>query len=439
MAAVNDQLRAARVRIAFPNHPDEGLTRQELAELVNAYIWDHHGQKMVALNANYLGKLERGHIRWPGKLYREALRAILGVSTDAALGFVNARRAVVRLEDVDRKQFLCSSAALGAGALALGPVAALLAGSEPTPVPLRVGATEIEQIRTAAQVFKSWDSAYGGWLMRDAVLAQVRWSAGLLKASCPDRLRPELFSAVGSLAFTAGYIAFDANAHDEARHLYQFALGCAEQAGDWHLRAWVLKNMAFQAIWTGRPDEGLTLAEHALVGADRLTATERASLYTYQGRALAMMRRVRETLIAVGTADDHFAHATPADGSPFTDRWDAAMHAGTTGQTLADLAPTGHSATEAAGRLSAAVAGHGPAFARAKVLAEINLAALTMITGDPVQAARIGATALDQAQALRSHRTLDRLRELSRHAAPHQRIDEVAHLRHRINTLALAS
>ncbi|MGH3885994.1 MAG: XRE family transcriptional regulator [Pseudonocardiaceae bacterium] len=438
MAAANDQLRAARERTASPTHPDECLTRQELAELVNAYIWDHHDKKIVALNANYLGKLERGHIRWPSKLYREALRAILGVPTDAALGFINARRAVVRLEDVDRQQFLCSSAALGVGTLALGPVAALLAGSEPTPVPVRVGATDIEQIRTAAQVFNSWNSAYGSGLAREAVMAQLRWSAGLLDATCPDRLRPELFSAVGYLAFTAGYIAFDAGTHDEARRLFRFALGCAEQAGDWHLRAWVLGHMAFQAILTGRPDEGLTLTEHALVYADRLTATERAQLYTYQGRALAPMRRGRETLIAIGTADDHFAHATPANDPPFTADWDAAMHAGTTGHALADLAPTGYSATEAVGRLSAAIAGHGPAFARAKVLAELKLACLTMITGDPVQAALIGTTALDQAETLRSHRTLDRLRELSRHAAPHQRIGEVAHLRQRISTLVLA-
>jgi hypothetical protein len=67
--------------------------------------------------------------------------------------------------------------------------------------------------------------------------------------------------------------------------------------------------------------------------------------------------------------------------------YDAAMHAGTTGHALADPAPTGHSTTEATGRLSAAIAGHGPAFARAKTLAEVKLATLTMITGDPVQAA----------------------------------------------------
>jgi hypothetical protein len=54
------------------------------------------------------------------------------------------------------------------------------------------------------------------------------------------------------------------------------------------------------------------------------------------------------------------------------------------GQALADLAPTGYSTTKAAGRLSTAIAGHGLAFARVKILAEVKLAALTMITGDPV-------------------------------------------------------
>ncbi len=415
---------------------DDCLTRQELAELVNAYIWDHHDKKRVELTSTYVGKLERGPIRWPSKLYREALRAILGVPTDAALGFVNARRAVVRLEDVDRKQFL-HGATLGVGALGLAPVTALLEGSEPSPIPVRVGATEIEQIRTAAQVFTSWDSAYGSGLAREAVLAQLRWSAGLLDATCPAPLRPELFSAVGGLANTAGYIAFDAHAHDEARRVFRFALGCAEQADDWHLRADVLGHMAGQATWTGRPDEGLILAEHALVHADRLTPTQRAMAYTAQGRALATMRRVRETLIAIGTADDHFAHSSPANDPPFVAHWDAAMHAGITGRALADLAPTGHSATEAASRLSAAIAGHSPAFARSKVISQVTLASLTMITGDPVQAALIGTTALDQAESLRSRRTLDGLRELSRHAAAHQRIGEVADLRHRIGTLVL--
>jgi hypothetical protein len=148
-------------------------------------------------------------------------------------------------------------------------------------------------------------------------MGQLRWSAGLLEATCPARLRPELFSAVGYLADTAGFMAFDAGAHDDAHRVFCFALTCAEQADDWHLRARVLSSMALQAIRTGRPDEGLTLAEQALVRADRLTATGQAMLHANRGLALAKMRRVSETLTAIGTAEDHFAHSTPDNDPPY--------------------------------------------------------------------------------------------------------------------------
>ncbi|MGH3777741.1 MAG: XRE family transcriptional regulator [Pseudonocardiaceae bacterium] len=434
MAAANNQLRAARERTVSLTCPDVCLSRQELAELVNAWVWDHH-DKIVELSANYIGQLERGKIRWPGKVYREALRAILGVSTDAALGFVNARRAVVRLEDVDRKQFLHSTAALGVGALALGPVAALLEGTEPTPIPARIGTTEIEQIRTAARVFSSWDFTYGGGLAREAVMGQLRWSAGLLDATCPARLRPELFSAVGDLAHRAGFMAFDVGAYEDARRVLSFALACAEQADDWHLRAYVLDSMALQAIWTGRPDEGLTLTEQALVRADRLTETGQAMLHTDRGRALARMRRVSETLTAVGVAEDHFGHATPANDPPFLVNYNAAFLAGNTGHALFDLAVLGHNLAQATDRLTAAAASHTASHARSGAICLTKLASLTMATGDPIQSATIGNAALDAAGTVRSRRVTDNLRELTRYAATHQRLDEVAHLRHRIATL----
>ncbi|MEO7193496.1 MAG: hypothetical protein ABIZ05_01540 [Pseudonocardiaceae bacterium] len=65
---------------------------------------------------------------------------------------------------------------------------------------------------------------------------------------------------------------------------------------------------------------------------DRLTATERAMLHTDRARALAAMRRVQETLTALGTADERFAHSTPADDPPFMAFYNPAMHAGNTGQ-----------------------------------------------------------------------------------------------------------
>ncbi len=438
MAVENKLLRAARQRTASLIYPDVCLSRQELAELVNAWVWEHHNKKVVQASANWIGQLERGKIRWPGKLYREALRAILGVPTDAALGFVNTRRAVVKLTNVDRKQFIHTATGLGVGTLVLGgPIAALLEGTAPTPIPVRVGATEIEQIRTTTTVFTGWDFTYGGGLAREAVMSQLRWSAGLLDATCSARLRPELFSTVGTLANRAGCMAFDICAHEDARRSFHFALACAEQADDWHLRAYVLDCMALQAIRTGRPDEGLTWAEQGLVRLDRLTETMLAMLHTTRARALAKMRRVSETLTAIGTAEDHFAQSTPANDPPLLVNWNAAFLAGNTGQALFDLAILDYNSAQATDRLAAAAAGHTAGHARSRALCVTKLASLTMATGDPLQAAAIGHAALDAAGTVRSRRVTDDLRELARYAAEHQHLDEVTHLRHRIATLLL--
>ncbi len=437
MATANNEFRDARENIESLAHPGYCPTRQELAELVNAYIYDHYNKKMTEASANYICQIELGSIRWPGKLYREAFRAIFGVSNDSDLGFVNARsrRTAVKLDNVKRKQLIQRGVALGVGALLEGPLAALLGDSEPTPIPARVGATEIEQIHDATRVFDSWSRTYGGALVREPVMGQLRWSASLLGATCPERLRPELFFAVGALANTAGYMALDADAHEEARRVLRFALACAEKAQDWPLRGYVLSSMAEQAVWTGQPDDGLTLAELALVRPDRLTAAGRALLHIDRGRALAKMRRVNETLTAIGTADEHFAHFTPDNEPPCMAFYNEARHAHLTGSRLVDLAMLGRDPGEATNRLTVAAAGHTEGYTRARAICLTKLASLTMVTGDPLQAAALGHAAVDIAGTIRSRRAAEELRELFRYAAVHQHLDEVAHLRHRIATL----
>jgi hypothetical protein len=92
----NQELRRARERTPSPSCPGECLSRQELAELVNAHVWEHHRIR-VETDANYIGKLERGLIGWPGTQYRQALRHLLAAPSDATLGLINRRRTVVRL------------------------------------------------------------------------------------------------------------------------------------------------------------------------------------------------------------------------------------------------------------------------------------------------------------------------------------------------------
>jgi hypothetical protein len=321
-------------------------------------------------------------------------------------------------------------------------VAVLLEGmesnSEPTPTPKRVSARDIEQIRAFARVFGSWGGLYGGEAVRDAVMSQLWWSADLLKATYTDEQSPKLHSALGDLAAVAGFIAEGAGAREQADWVYRFALACAEKAGDWPLRGEILSSMAKKAIRAGQPDEGLTLAEQGLVRADRLTVAGRSMLHADRGRALAKMRRVQETLTAIGAADDHFAHFTSGNEPPWMANYNPARHAQLTGGSLFYLAILGHDPGEAADRLAAAAAGQ-PDQALSQTICQAKLASLTMATGDPLHAATIGHAAVDAAGTIRSQLAAEELRELSRHAALHQNLDEVAHLRYRIATLLVGA
>jgi hypothetical protein len=435
MTEPNGVLRRTRERTESPQTPGETLSRSELAELVNAWIYrnttDH---RVTEIDSNYIGKLERGTFRWPQADYRAGLRAVLGVRTDAELGFFRGRRGSASVPPVDRQDFIRAAVGVTAGAVAR-PLVDLLPPERAVSAPSVVSPDDIERVRTTAGLFGSWDHIYGGGLIREAVGAQLRYSAQLLGARCPERLRNELCSAIGFLGHSAAFMAFDAYAHEDARQMFNFALACAEEAGNWHLRAKILSSMARQAIWCGNPDAGLTLVELAMVRADRLTPTERAMLLAARARALAKLRRSGDAVAAIGMADDEFAHAVPADDPPWMLYYDHAQHVGDTGHALFDLAVDGRFVSEATTRLAAAVAGHRAAYLRSRAISGIKLASLTMRTGDPAEAVAIGGQAIADVGAVRSRRALDDLRELRAHAAPHESVNGVPELRHAIGSV----
>jgi hypothetical protein len=335
---------------------------------------------------------------------------------------------------VDRRTFMTASAGAGLASVA-APALDLLASLEHAPVPAEVRQSDIDQVRASARLFTSWDHTYGGGVVREAVTAQLRWSAELLEAKCPKGMRAGLFAAVGALSGACGFMAFDAYAHDDARRMFTFGLTCAEEAGDWHLRAKLLSNLARQAIWCGDPDAGLTHTELALVRADRLTATELAMLSTARARAFGKLGRVQETFATVGQADDSFARARPDGDPPWMAYYDQAQHYGDTAHALFDLAVHNVPGTEAAARLAAAVNGHADAYARSRAISGTKLASLLMATGDPREASAAGQRAIDDAGRLRSRRAADDLRELRRFAGRHANLPEVAELRERVTQL----
>jgi hypothetical protein len=401
-----------------------------------------HQARVIELDANYIGKLEQGTIRWPREPDRRtAFRAVLGVDTDAELGFRCPRRSRTTVAEMDRQQFL--RAGLGgtvAAAAGQSALAELITPTQPTLVPSVVGLDEVAGVRTAATAFAGWDARYGGGLVRQAVNAQLRHCTELLNARCSERVRAELCSAVGYLGEVTGFMALDDHAHDDAHRLFRFASSCAGEGRDWQLRAKVLNSMASQAICCGDPDSALTFTELALVRADRLTATEQAMLHTVRAHALAKLGRVQDAVAAVGVADEAFSRAHPADDPAWMAHHDAALHTGETGGALWHLAVHGQFVGEARHHLDVAVAGYRESHVRARAHSQIKLASLVMATGDrrPAEATVLGARALDAAGTLRSRRAADDLRELRRLGQPHEHLTEVAELRHRIGMAVAA-
>ncbi|MFC5805816.1 helix-turn-helix domain-containing protein [Streptomyces formicae] len=332
---------------------------------------------------------------------------------------------------VNRRAFLSATGVTAL--LTSGPFSHLIKPSELSALPTVVRREDIEQIEAAATVLAGWDHHYGGGgIVRTAAEAQLRWASALLELPCGDTLRPGLFASAARLGMVVGAADFDAHAHEDARRVYAFAAACAEEAAQWHLRAKIYSYRARQAVWLGDCDTGLTYAELGLIHENRLTATERAMLYTAKARALARAGDAQSALRAVGQADEAFAQSQPGEDPPWMSYYDAAQHAGDTGHALYDLAMAGYQSASAADRLRAAVEGHTDAYPRSRVFSRTKLATLTMAGGDPTQAAVIGHQALDEVAKLHSQRAVDDMRHLARLASTHRAIPEAAALRDRI-------
>ncbi|HET9656049.1 MAG TPA: hypothetical protein VFP72_11890 [Kineosporiaceae bacterium] len=426
MSQANTALRQIRERTPSSSSPGEHLTRQELADLVNTEVEASTGRP-GALDANYIGKLERGVITWPRLHYRAAFRTVLGVTSDRELGFSRSVRIGRQVAGLDHTPITGIPFAMS-GAVAPDR---LIDGLNQ--LPIAVSREHIESVHTAASMFTTLDHAHGGTEVANIANIYLNHTAELLRLPCPATLRPDLFSAVGWIGHIVGSAAFDATRHEQAAKEFAFALSCAEQGADWHLRARVLSSMAREAIWRGDPDTGLTWVELALVRADRLTATERAMLLTARARALARLGRVKDTMRTVQAADDNFHRSDPGEDPPWLTYYDLAQHLGDTGHALYDLAVHGHYTQEATRRLEAAFAGHKPLYVRSKAMSGLKLASLRFHTGDPIEGAEIGQTALRDLGGLRSARTVQVVRALDSTAAPHSRQHEVTRLRHELS------
>lgn len=332
---------------------------------------------------------------------------------------------------VDRRAFLAYTSL---AAIAPIDLAGLVAPTAPPGIPKRIRPKELDHLSLIADGIHRWDNTQGGGgLVGDFASRSLAWAVRLLSVDCPQQLRPDLLSSIARLGIVVGATHFDAYSHDEARVAFKVASECAEEVGDWWLRAKTFSFLSRQATWLGDPDEGLTYAEKGLVRSDRLTPTIRAMMHSARARAFGKMHDVQGTMAAVGEADDAFAHSNPAEDPTWMRYYDEAQHHGDTAHALWDLAiHAEQDPGRAADRFVKAVAGHSDDYARSRGISGTKLASLVMAKGDPMQAIALGHKALTDVGRLTSQRAAEDLKELRRFAGQHRTLEEAAHLRQRI-------
>lgn len=308
-----------------------------------------------------------------------------------------------------------------------------------TPLPTRLGWTEVEHVRATTRAVAMSENLFGGGLSCEAAAAQLRWAGQLLEVQAPRDVHRCVTEAVGNLASVVAFSAFDIANYSAADRCFEFALWCADESGSWALRANTLAEMTRKAAYLGNLDDALELIEFAQVRSDRLTATARAMLTTIRARLLALTGRYAEAQADVDRADAHFADHDPDADPPWLCYYDAAEHQGSTGKALIPIAQACGNPELAAGRLTAAVELQAADYPRSRTFSRVRLASLMMATGYPREAVPIGRQAVIDTAALRSKRLTTELRGLARSAAPHVQLSDVAELRHDIATLGRPS
>lgn len=323
---------------------EAGLTRREIARWVNV-VAERRGQHLGCTHTSVARWLDGAQPRWPiPDLLAEVLGRRLGYElTVSDLGLrdrrppaadpfdglsvartvSDIRHAVVELtgRDMNRRNFLLGST-FGAAAFSSPALFwSTASGAEPEPVQHtgddRVREADVERIRQTVAMFRKLDRAQGGADLRDTVVNHLnKIAATKLPGSYGEDVGRGLFRAVAELTELAGWLSFDSGRHALAQRYHIQALRLAQAADDRAYGAYVMANMACQAVYLGHGWEAVQLARAAQQGAGgALTHRAQALVLAMEARGHAAMNNERACSEALRAAERSL-EASDGDDDP---------------------------------------------------------------------------------------------------------------------------
>ncbi|MFI6658172.1 hypothetical protein ACIBL8_21915 [Streptomyces sp. NPDC050523] len=390
-----------------------GYTHTELADLVNRTAEDMFG-KPTQCTDRHVRRWIAGEVQWPWARYLLPLQEIFGRSPEA-MGFVPRKTSRVpapprRLAPVKeprpvrRREFI-----------AVGLAAAL--GLDTIPSAGRFGSGDVERVRAIVPALYNYDHALGGGALHEvAAQALHQVHHALNHCTYGELIERALYAAVGDLAASAGWFAYDAGRQQAATGLYNEALQAGMLAGDGMLQARVWSNLAMQARLLDRDQEALRIG--------------RAAVETRQAKADPWLMALLHCRQAVGHArigDRVRAERSLASAETAYERGrgePAAWLSFLTPAEITGLAGAAHQALGKYGRAQELTADAldmlDPRFERNRVYYRLQRAQALLDGGDVEHAAAEAGDAVTMAARVHSERVRDRitgLRQQMRHHA----------------------
>ncbi|MGQ4438963.1 MFS transporter [Streptomyces violaceoruber] len=198
-------------------------------------------------------------------------------------------------------------------------VAREVSPAEGSGAPLKVGHSDVQKLREAAEDARRWDSKDGGGDWRSSMVPECLRveAAPLLLGSYSDEVGRALFGASAELTRLAGWMAFDTGQQEAAQRYYIQALRLARAAADVPLGGYVLASMSLQATYRGFGDEGVDLAQAALERNRGLATARTMSFFRLvEARAHARAGDAVAAGAALKAAESWLERARPGDSDP---------------------------------------------------------------------------------------------------------------------------
>ncbi|WP_040774798.1 hypothetical protein [Nocardia pneumoniae] len=293
---------------------------------MNAWVFHERGQ-IVQFTSNYIGKLERGVFRWPSKDCRAGLRAVLGVATDAELGFRPPDRGVgaatieadrdaptllagEEVDDVLRRTFLRNASLTGVGT-ALGLELTRHGLNQLMP---EGAATDLadwhDVVREYGEVYR--DGAVVLSRLSEMLVTDLLGLQATISQTSKTGRRLELYKIGALLSHYMAQTVRDLGHRTEAARWWRTARYAADSSGDSHIMLYIRGRAAIRDIYDGRPPN---LIIDAVNETEELMAkgpvAGRPSLLAARAQSFAMLGRADEAETDLEKLRDTFAALPP--------------------------------------------------------------------------------------------------------------------------------